>query len=75
MIYQVNAKFFFVNPDEARDFYHDCATAIDKTAVVNPNQPTQELSHAELIECRHDNNPNEACEVAEEVDNRHLLDS
>lgn len=69
MIYQVIAVFFFSDPDEAADFFHDCETALPKSIVVNPGQPDQQCSTADLIHCRHDQQPIEPCSLEQHIDN------
>lgn len=63
MIYEVRARMFFDKEDEAIDFYHDCELALPKATVVNPCQDNQECSGADLIRCRHDQHPNEPCDL------------
>ena len=69
MIYEVRATMFFDQEDEALDFFHDCEVALPKSTVVNPGQPNQECSQANLIECHHDNRPPESCDLNEHIDN------
>lgn len=63
MIYQVTANLFFVDPDEAFDFYHDCELALGKASIVNPDSPNTEHSTIQLIMNHHDENPNASCEL------------
>jgi len=69
MIIQVTATMFFDQEDEARDFFHDCLTALPKATVINPGQPDQQCSYADFIGCRHDEHPHEPCTLATHVDN------
>lgn len=61
MIYEVRAKLFFDERDEARDFLNDCLTAMPKAVVVHPDEPNQEGCSVELIMCYHDQTPTEPC--------------
>lgn len=61
MIYQVRANLYFVKPDEARDFYHDCVLAFAKSTIVNPDSVNTEHSTLEQIENHHDEDPNGPC--------------
>jgi len=63
MIYEVRSNLFFAEADEAKDFYHDCEVALDKTMVVNPDSPNSEHPVIELIENHHDENPNGECSL------------
>lgn len=69
MIYEVRASFFFDVEDEAKDFFHDCEQTLPKATVINPGQPNQECSVADLILCHHDDHPPEACSLNEHIDN------
>lgn len=69
MIYEVRARFFFDNQDEALDFYNDCNNALPKATAVNPGQPNQECSQADLVLCNHDGHPPEACNLNQHIDN------
>lgn len=73
MIYEVRATMFFNQEDEADDFFHDCEVALPKATVVNPGQPSQECSTADLIKCRHDDHPPEPCTLNTHVDNCPLI--
>lgn len=63
MFYQVRANLLFTEEDEAKDFYHDCEVALAKTDFINPGQPNEEFSIAELLENHHDQDPNIPCEL------------
>lgn len=63
MIYQVRANLFFDSEDEAKDFYHDCELAFTKSRTLNPDAENIEPGTIELIKNRHENNPNEPCEL------------
>jgi len=69
MFYEVRATMFFTDQDEAVDFFHDCEVALPKTSVINPAQENQECSRADLILCRHDDHPPEACTLNQHIDN------
>lgn len=70
MIYEVTARLFFTEHDEALDFYHDCEIAFLKSQVVNPGAENEEPSIIELIENHHDENPNEPCLALAHRDNK-----
>ena len=61
MINQVRANLYFIDPDEAIDFYHDCEIALEKSAIINPDTPNQEPSKIELIKNHHDESPHAPC--------------
>jgi len=63
LIYQVRANLFFTEADEARDFYHDCELALEKSQVVNPASPNSEYPVIDLIENHHDEDPNASCNL------------
>lgn len=69
MIYEVRAILFFAEPDEARDFLHDCENALPKAIVIKPGQPDQQCSFADLIACNHDDTPPRPCVLIEHRDN------
>jgi len=69
MIYEVRATMFFDIENEADDFFHDCEVALPKATVVNPDQPNQECSRADLIKCHHDDHPPEPCTLNTHIDN------
>lgn len=63
MIYQVRANLYFNSHDEAADFYHDCELAFPKSIIVNPDSENSEYALIELIDNRHDEDPNAPCDV------------
>ena len=63
MFYRVSASIFFLEQDEAVDFYRDCKLALVKGNVINPGQPNEEKSAILLQLCHHDESPALACEV------------
>ncbi len=69
MKYEVRAVLFFEEEDEARDFFHDCRTALAKAIVINPCAPNQECSRADLIHCVHDEPRHGDCDLAQHIDN------
>jgi len=67
MFYEVRATLYFLEQDEAEDFYHDCDMAYLKTMNVNPDTPSTECSIAQLIENHHDESPNAPCVLLSSV--------
>ena len=67
MIYEVKARLFFDEEDEARDFYHDCVVAHLKARDVNPDTEAQEISYAQLIENHHEDDPNHPCHIVNSI--------
>lgn len=67
MFYRVTADLLFEKEDEARDFFHDCELACPKSIIVHPGQPNEERGHCQLVHCRHDQDPNEPCDIIEEI--------
>ncbi|MBA7589329.1 hypothetical protein ES708_31411 [subsurface metagenome] len=63
MIYEVQAKILFDKEDEARDFYHDCETALPKGTNINPNQENEETSAILLLENNHSQDPIQPCRI------------
>lgn len=63
MIYEVRARLFFDEKDEAADFYHDCEVAYPKGITVNPDGENAEFSYCDLVENHHDENPTASCHV------------
>lgn len=61
MFYKVTADLFFLIPDEANDFYHDCEIALPKSNTINPDQPNQERGYILLQMCYHDEDPTKPC--------------
>lgn len=61
MIWEVRARLFFDEHDEALDFYHDCQIAHEKAVIVNPDTENAEFATIELIENHHDEDPNAPC--------------
>ena len=61
MIYEVRARLFFVEEDEALDFMHDCDLAFAKSISINIDQDNAEYSVFEEIENHHDEEPNAEC--------------
>lgn len=61
MIYEVTARMYFAEKDEAEDFYHDCELAYPKGVDVNPDGVNAEFRFAVLIENHHDESPTKAC--------------
>lgn len=70
MIYEVRARIFFDEEDEANDFMFDCEKALFKSVVVNPDTPAVEYSTIEEIENHHDADPNEPCFVLKSLSNK-----
>lgn len=66
MIYRVTAHLAFIDEDEARDFYHDCAIAITKSITLNPGQPNEERGHIYRETCHHDQYTTAPCEITAE---------
>lgn len=66
MFYRVRADLLFTEPDEARDFYHDCEGALPKSETIHPGLPTEEIGHIILEKCFHDEEPSQPCEVLNE---------
>lgn len=69
MIYEVRATMYFTDLEDADDFFDNCQDALEKATVVNPGQPNQECSQADLILCHHDDHPPESCHLGEHHDN------
>lgn len=69
MIYEVTARFYFDEEDEAVDFFHDCELTLPKATIINPGQENEQPSYADLIICRHDTHPPEPCDLNQHIDN------
>lgn len=63
MFYRVFAFLNFKEPDEARDFYHDCQLALYKSNTINPGLINEEKGRIELQLCHHDETPHLSCEI------------
>lgn len=63
MFRRVTATLHFTEPDEAKDFYHDCELAILKSQTINPGEVTEERGTIILEECYHDEDPVKPCHV------------
>ncbi len=69
MFFRVTANICFTEPDEARDFYHDCEVALPKGAVINPGQINEEKSRILLHQCFHDLDPSLECQIIDQDSN------
>lgn len=69
MIYEVRARFFFEDENQATDFMDDCRKALSNATVVNPGEPNQECSTADLVLCHHDDHPPYECLLNEGINN------
>lgn len=63
MKYQVRANLFFENEGQAVGLYNHALGLLPLATIVNPDTEAVEFSTIELIENRHDTNPNTPCDV------------
>jgi len=63
MFYEVRATLYFLEQDEAEDFYHDCEKAMLKSEVINPGTDHAELPQLQVLGNHHDTDPAQPCDL------------
>jgi len=61
MIYEVTLRYFFKDKLDAEDFFNSCEKGFDSTISINEDDINPEYSGLDLIENRHDEEPQAGC--------------
>lgn len=69
MIYEFRLNIFVENQGDLVDVQDKLDDLKPNMKVINPDQPDQECSVIELIECYHDESPHKPCPVIDHWDN------